>query len=172
MWGDTLEEALAASDDTFHFTNCSPQHARFNQNPETWLGLEDHILSTVAGTMIRAAVFTGPVLSDDDPFYRDIAVPLSFWKVVATVDEVEELHATAYLLTQADLIDALAGTADVGPVFGAYKTFQVAVADVEARTGLDFGALRERDPFVTAGGRVRAGGLDRVELTSPSQAIV
>ena len=25
VWGDTLEEALAANDDTFHFTNCAPQ---------------------------------------------------------------------------------------------------------------------------------------------------
>lgn len=165
VWGDTYEEALAANDDTFHFTNCAPQHARFNQDSATWLGLEDHILTTVAGMALRADVFTGPVLSDDDPFYRDVAIPLAFWKVVVTVDDADDLHATAYLLRQDELIDDLARPTAEGPVFGPYKTFQVAVADVEQLTGLNFGALRERDPFV------RTGRRGRVELTSPSQAV-
>ena len=33
-----------ANDDTFHFTNCSPQHEDFNQNKTTWAGLEDYVL--------------------------------------------------------------------------------------------------------------------------------
>lgn len=169
VWGDSYEEALAANDDTFHFTNCAPQHRWFNQDPETWLGLEDHILTTVAGQALRAHVFTGPVLSDDDPFYRDVAIPLAFWKVVATVDDTDELHATAYLLSQDELIgDLERATIDPaeGPVFGPYKTFQVAVAEVEQLTGLDFGPLRDRDPFVRVARRAR------VELTSPSDAVL
>ncbi len=40
-WG-TQEEALTANDDTFHFTNCSPQmHA---MNAVTWVGLESYVL--------------------------------------------------------------------------------------------------------------------------------
>lgn len=169
VWGDTYEDALAANDDTFHFTNCAPQHRWFNQDPDTWLGLEDHILTTVAGLALRADVFTGPVLSDDDPFYRDVAIPLAFWKVVATVDDSDELHASAYLLSQDELIgDLERATIDAaeGPVFGPYKTFQVAVAEVEQLTGLDFGPLRERDSFVAAARRAR------VELTSPSDAVL
>lgn len=148
VWGDTLEEALAASDDTFHFPNCAPQHADFNQSPETWLGLEDYILNTVADQQLRAAVLTGPVLGADDPVYRDVAIPLAFWKVVATVDEAGDLHATAYVLQQEDLLDDL-GTRidDTGPVFGPYQMFQVPVADVEASTLLDLGPLRDADPL-------------------------
>lgn len=166
VWGDSLEEALAASDDTFHFTNCAPQHARFNQDPETWLGLEDYILTTVAGSEMRAAVFTGPVLSDDDPYYRDVAVPLAFWKVVATVDDAGDLHATGYLLRQDELIDDLARPSATGPVFGPYKTFQVAISAIEELTGVGFGVLVERDAFIPVDGG------ERVELTTPSQAMV
>lgn len=165
VWGDTLEEALAASDDTFHFTNCAPQHANFNQSAETWLGLEDYVLTTVSGALLRASVFTGPVLSGDDPFYRDVAIPLAFWKVVATVDDLGDLHSSAYVLRQDELIADLARPTAVGPVFGAYKTFQVAVASVEEQTGVQFGVLRERDAFGSSG-EVRR------ELSTPSRAVL
>ena len=39
VWG---RSAATANEDTFHFTNCAPQHARLNRR--TWLGLEDYIL--------------------------------------------------------------------------------------------------------------------------------
>jgi endonuclease G, mitochondrial len=42
-WGQDLETAKKANDDTFHFTNCTPQHEDFNQNKTTWAGLEDYI---------------------------------------------------------------------------------------------------------------------------------
>lgn len=148
VWGDTLEEALAANDDTFHFTNCAPQHADFNQSPDTWLGLEDYILNTVADQQLRAAVLTGPVLGADDPVYREVAIPLAFWKVVATVDEAGDLHATAYVLQQEDLVGGLGPRLDdTGPVFGPYRMFQVPVTDVEAMTLLDLGPLRDADPL-------------------------
>lgn len=169
VWGDSLEEALAANHDTYHFTNCAPQHSRFNQSSDTWLGLEDHILGTVAGRQLRAAVLTGPVLADSDPFYRDVAIPLEFWKVVATVDEDGTLHATAYVLSQdelvARLVAGLASPSAAGPVFGTYKTFQVAIGDLEALTRLEFGALREHDAFRPVAGERRR------ELTSPTQAL-
>ncbi|MGL1418995.1 DNA/RNA non-specific endonuclease, partial [Vibrio parahaemolyticus] len=42
-WG-TPEEAERANADTFHFTNCSPQHFRFNQSATYWQGLERYVL--------------------------------------------------------------------------------------------------------------------------------
>jgi endonuclease G len=35
-------------DDTFHFTNCCPQHERFNQGKNLWAGLEDYLLNRAA----------------------------------------------------------------------------------------------------------------------------
>jgi endonuclease G len=165
VWGDSYEEALAANDDTFHFTNAAPQHMWFNQNPDTWLGLEDYILSTVADLRLRATVLTGPVLAETDPIYRGVAIPLEFWKVVATVDDAGELHATAYVLSQAKLIDDPGiGVDDVGPVFGPFRTFQVPVAQVEDTNALDLGPLRSADPLAGAVGSVGADG--RRELKS------
>ena len=39
VWGPL---AFTANEDTFHFTNCSPQHKNLNQR--TWLDLEDYVL--------------------------------------------------------------------------------------------------------------------------------
>ena len=45
-WGRGPTVAKAANDDTFHFTNCSPQHEDFNEGKNLWAGLEDYLLKT------------------------------------------------------------------------------------------------------------------------------
>jgi endonuclease G len=47
-WGASDAEARAANDDTFHFTNASPQHREFNAGQTLWAGLEDYLLSQAA----------------------------------------------------------------------------------------------------------------------------
>lgn len=94
-WGDSMDEAVAANNDTFHFTNCSPQHAGFNQSPETWHGLEDYILHNAASREMKVTVFTGPVLADDDPPYRGVQLPLQYWKVVSTTKDDGSLSTTS-----------------------------------------------------------------------------
>jgi endonuclease G len=62
------------------------------------------------------------------------------------VKENGELSATAYLLSQAALIDGLeAAPAEFS--YGAYRTFQVTVSRIEELTRLSFGELRDVDPF-------------------------
>jgi endonuclease G len=150
LWGDSLEEALASVADTFHYTNCVPQHARFNQSPITWHGLEDYVLSRIADGRLRANVYTGPVFTDSDPVYRGVRIPKSFWKLVAVGVE-DRLHATAYLLEQTELLVGLE-TTSAEPPLGAYRTYQTAVTLVEETTGLDFGPLRTVDPYPLQGG--------------------
>lgn len=141
-WGDTPEEAKVANDDTFHFTNCSPQHEDFNQNHTTWAGLEDYVLENALAHGLRVSVITGPVLEDRDPHYRGVQLPQHFWKVVAMATEDGSLSATAYLLSQGGLLQNLQEFA-----FGSYRTYQVAIRKVEELTGLDFGGLKEADPL-------------------------
>ncbi len=147
-WG---EIAKAANDDTFHFTNCSPQHADFNRNATLWAGLEDYILDHADNDQFKVCVFSGPILADADPEYREVKLPLQFWKVVVMAKSPGLLSATAYLLSQESLIDA---GLEVAPVpeefsFGAYSTFQVQVSEIERLTGLAFGALPDFDPLGT-----------------------
>jgi endonuclease G len=146
-WGSSREEAKLCNDDTFHFTNCSPQHEDFNQNQTTWAGLEDYILENADNRDFRVTVFTGPVFADDDDQFAGVQLPREFWKVVVMVKESGDLSATAYLLSQAALIAGLEALEEFS--YGAYRTFQVAVTKIEEKTRLSFGTLSSFDPLGT-----------------------
>lgn len=139
-FGPTALDALASAADTCHWPNCTPQHSRFNQNKELWQGLEGYVLENgLINGQFDVQVFTGPILEEDDPVYKPfpkIQYPVRFWKVLATLDENGKLFATAYILDQSDVI-AKYGIEEAAP-YGAYKTFQVSIAEVERLTGLSF----------------------------------
>ncbi|WP_293915464.1 CU044_2847 family protein [Deinococcus sp.] len=152
IWGSgaTLK---AANDDTFHWTNCSPQYWEFNQGETLWQGLENFILSSAELGKVKVSVFTGPVFTDADPLHRQVQIPQQFWKVVAAVDEAGALRSSAYRVSQADFITPITFqsvpevAAEALPV-GPYSTFQVAVSEIESLTGLNFGdGLRGADVF-------------------------
>lgn len=146
-WGTLLKIAKIANDDTFHYTNCSPQHHDFNANRTTWAGLEDYLLKNADNHDLKVSVFTGPVLAESDDEYRDIQLPRQFWKVAVMIRDDGELSATAYLLSQEELIQGLEREALEAFSYGAYKTYQVPIARIEDLTGLDFGALKDADPL-------------------------
>lgn len=158
VWG-TPAVAKKAELDTFFFTNCTPQHSDFNQ--KLWLNLEDHLLGNIDTRNFRACVFTGPVFTRNDRLYRDVLLPQSYWKVVAMIhDERDELTATAYVVSQRSLLS------DLEFVFGQFRTYQVPIADIERRTGLDFGDLKRYDPL----GQQEAAVIR--ELVSPEDLIL
>jgi endonuclease G len=167
-WGDTLEQAKVANDDTFHFTNCCPQHKDFNQNETTWAGLEDYILDHAIAQDLRLSVFTGPVLSDQDPHYRGVQLPRQFWKVVAMVRRDGTLSATGYLLSQEDLLSDLEAVLVPEEFsYGAYRTFQVPVRRIAELTGLGLDPHIAGDPLE----RLEATPLPR-ELIRPQDLIL
>jgi endonuclease G len=139
VWGD-LPDATIANDDTFFYTNAAPQHTRMNTG--NWNNLEDYILNNTDAHNLRVNVFTGPVFADDDPEYRGVPIPQQFWKVVVVVHgETNKLHATAYMLSQKDLLT------NIEFVFGQFRTYQVPVSEVQRLTTLDFGNLVKADPL-------------------------
>ncbi len=144
-WGATEAIAQLGNDDTFHFTNCSPQHKDFNQNKTTWAGLEDYVLNNADNHDLKVTVLTGPVLAEDDDRYRGVRLPRQFWKVVAMVKTDGTLSATAYLLSQEELIKGLELAGEFS--YGAYRTYQVPVRRVAELTGLSFGELPDADPL-------------------------
>lgn len=141
-YGLTPDEALGAAADTCHWTNCSPQHARFNEGRELWQGIERHILEeAVDEDHFRAQVITGPVFGTQDPVLAGFATtpyPLRYWKVVAAINASGKLFATAYILDQRETIAAfgLRGAPDVP--FTLYKTFQTTIAAIEKLSQLTF----------------------------------
>ena len=113
---------------------------------ELWLGLEDYLQEHAATFDRKLAVFAGPILDPDDPPYRGIQIPLRFWKVVAFVQD-GALAATGYILDQTPLVHDLdavlaeaAAAGDVPPL-GAFRTFQVPIADIAVLAGVDLDQL-------------------------------
>ena len=158
-FGATPKDALQSAADTCHWTNCAPQHARFNQNKELWQGLEGFVLEQgILQGKLNVQVFTGPVFAGDDPVYQrfpEIQYPLRFWKVLVALGENDRVYATGYLLDQSGAVKQHG--LEAVPPFGAFRTFQVSVAEIERLTQLSFtgadpqGAplqLRDHDPFV------------------------
>jgi endonuclease G, mitochondrial len=184
-WGATPDEARQAEAETFYFTNAAPQAALFNQGHELWLGLEDYVLENAGAYERRLAVFAGPVLGPDDPPYRGIQIPLRFWKVVAFLQD-GALAATGYVLDQTPLVHdvdavlAQAAAAGEPPPLGAFRTFQVPIADIAVLAGVDLdqlvpvdrlGAPATREtllsPRGTSSAWVELGSLDDVILRGP-----
>jgi endonuclease G, mitochondrial len=146
-WGDTLEEARRANDDTFHFTNCTPQHEIFNQSSKAsqkglllWGSLENHIAANVTSEKSRLCIFNGPVFRRNDRVYRGLPLPREFYKIVVAKNRNDQPIAVAFLLSQKDQLDTMEEF-----VVGDFKPFQVRVSDIEKRTGLDFGVLKAYD---------------------------
>ncbi|MCG7372400.1 DNA/RNA non-specific endonuclease [Pseudomonas luteola] len=135
-WGN---EAEVANRDTFHFTNCSPQMAGFNQ--KNWLDLENYLLENTRRWKERATVFTGPVFRDDDRRYRGVLIPSAFWKVVAFLSDDGKPSATAYMIDQSSELGQL------DAAFGRFRTYQRSVRRIEQLTGINFGPLSRYDGF-------------------------
>jgi endonuclease G len=153
VWGP-LVVARTANQQTFCYTNASPQAAVFNQSKLLWAGLEDYLLGHAQAYRQRLCVFTGPVLAADDPPYRGVQIPRRFYKIAAwarTLDHRVELAATGYVLDQTpELPDLEAATerallAGEPPPLGPYRTYQVPIADIATLTGLDLGPLVSAD---------------------------
>ena len=91
-WGASEPELIFANSDTFHLTNCTPQHEEFNRDMfgyhGVWGRLENHIAAEARGQDVcRLSIFSGPFFSTKDWKLEDeeagnVYVPLSFWKVV------------------------------------------------------------------------------------------
>jgi endonuclease G len=152
-WGTTMDDAVKATNDTFHFTNCTLQLDGFNEGADRWQGLEQFLLEQHARKDDRKMiVVTGPVLLDSDPNYRNPAmsytakIPIAFWKVCCLRRQDGSLAATGFKLGQED-ITSLPGFEerfDIGMA-------QVTISDLEKLTGLNFGILTKHDHFAEGG---------------------
>ncbi|WP_309082411.1 DNA/RNA non-specific endonuclease [Zhihengliuella sp.] len=161
VWGDSRAEAARANEDTFFYTNAAPQAAAYNQSLELWLGLETYLLRNAADHGRRIVVFTGPVFGDRDPVYRGVGIPLQYFKVAAFLHR-GELAATGYVVDQTPQLADVPGVPRPGavgeaPPLGPFRTFQVPITDIAARTGLDLARLVAADRLPAAVGTRAAG---------------
>jgi len=149
-WGASEVEAERANADTFHFTNCSPQHFRFNQRIEFWQGLERYVLEQGVlrpGREKRMTVLQGPVLNDrDDLWGDDVQIPSQFWKI-ALWNGVNGPRAVGMLANQVELFNEdrrnFPRPDDDEPV--EIQQFHVSIENIERLTKLDLSDFRPID---------------------------
>lgn len=171
QWGDA-DDAQRNGNDSFHWTNCSPQHWQFNQGSKRWLGLEDYVVQGFAGKRGRACIINGPVFDAPlskkdgdgnivpvpngkrhlDPTFGSVAIPKMFFKVVACARPEDELAVAAFVMSQEDLLartERVHGMPDLEEeealTEAEARVYQVPLKVVQKLTGLDFGPLAAAD---------------------------
>jgi endonuclease G len=159
-WGKTADIATKSLNDTFHFTNCSLQASLFNRGQDRWQGLERFLLENHAEKdNQKIMVFTGPVFDPSNPLYRNTAMnysvpcPLQFWKVCVLIRATDgKLSSTGFILGQQDIAQLPGFEAfDVGAA-------QITLKQLETKTKLNFGKLKDFDHFAKTG---QPGTLER-----------
>ncbi|AON53488.1 DNA/RNA non-specific endonuclease [Herbaspirillum seropedicae] len=171
-WGSP-EEAERANADTFHFTNCSPQHFRFNQSAVYWQGLERYVLENgvlASSTKGRLCVFQGPVFNDQVDLWADeVQIPSSFFKIVVWKGK-QGLRAVALVADQSALLSESRHSLGAPQALPSVEVnhWRVAVPEVEQMTGLDFGKLVRQADTIAAGQQPQVGEA-RQRITSFDQ---
>jgi endonuclease G len=159
LWGG---ESLAkqANDDSFCYTNATPQHEKFNRlAPALWKSLEDEIFRQVDVADSRIALVGGPIFSAQDhpfvppgapPGFAPVLIPRQFFKVVAYRDEGDDrVKAMAFRLSQEPLLGGRTDAAASGRLdLSRFHMYQVDIAAIEALTGLSMAAFRRLDTKV------------------------
>ncbi len=146
-WGETLKLAERADKETYYYSNASLQHA--NLNRDEWLGVEDWVLDLALDRDDKISSFSGPVFGAHmrtiRPDGQPVAfVPSAFYKVVYFMNRQDELEVRAFLVPQ----DEEAMRDRRGRRTYNYQTYQVTIAEIEEKTGLDFPeVLAERNPL-------------------------
>ncbi len=150
--------AQRANDDTFHYTNSAVQHGDLNSGTKQWLGLEDYVLNSAKTHGFKACVFTGPIPQKvEQTLSNGVIAPREFFKLVVMESATPgQLHATAYVLSQGEMIRALLEERSrteglEGFVLGEYRTFQVSIADLADATKFDFSRYVPFDPMGAGG---------------------
>jgi endonuclease G len=150
-WGTTAQEEEFGNSDSFHWTNCTPQHEGFNRDVGAYKGLwgelENHLAKQAASVANRLIVLAGPVLADDDP-PRDfgsgieVTVPVQFWKVIVVVEDVggqPSLRAYGFVLDQTAAIEEYGWEGRFS--IGKFSEQQRSLSDITGLSRVTFDAL-------------------------------
>lgn len=152
-WGSTADDAKRNADLTCMYTNACPQVAKLNQSSKKglWGLLEKIVLESGAkvekGEMARISVFNGPIFKDSDPVFKGIQVPMSFYKIILWLTKNGNLKATAFKLSQEELVDEIDfEQLDLDQNLE-FKEYQCSIRSLHESTKIDFSSLFSFDTF-------------------------
>lgn len=152
-WGENAWEAKRNADLTCVYTNASPQVPELNRSNRNgvWGKLEKTVLEYGAikeqGRTGRISVFNGPIFKDTDPIYKGVRVPMDYFKIIVWLNDNSKLRATAFTLSQEELVDNIRFE-DIGiDKKLQYKEYQISLKELQDLTHLDFTELQKLDTF-------------------------
>ncbi len=177
-WGNTIQQAQRASDDTFFFSNSCLQHENLNQ--DEWLALEDWVKDLALTENGKITCFTGPIYGDNDrtikPTGRELArIPAGFFNITCFINKnTNKLEVRAFIMLQ----DSISLKDKKGKKLFNNQNYQVTITEIERLTGLQFDdQIYEANPLFFsdvsgAAANVNAINLpERIEVASPIDII-
>ncbi|KAB1155309.1 trypsin-like serine protease [Tenacibaculum aiptasiae] len=152
-WGETPSEAKRNADLTCVHTNACPQVPELNRSNRggIWGKLEKLVLEYGAkkenGKTGKISVFNGPIFKNTDPIYKGVKIPMEYFKIVIWLSDNDEIKATAFKLSQADLVgnidfEDLGIDQDVK-----FKEYQCSLSELQKLTNIDFEDIKEFDTY-------------------------
>jgi endonuclease G, mitochondrial len=150
-WGNSADEIEFSNSDTYHWTNCTPQHELFNQETPSgypgrrgvWGEFERYVEGQLLNGDKKCCILAGPVLMGDDPErdfeYGSIKYPLKFWKVIAVAKRVDgklKLQTYGFVFDQTNVVDEFG----IEFVPGRFRRNQVSLQEITDMTDVEFDA--------------------------------
>lgn len=160
-WGPAGLPTDYANADTYHWSNCTPQHEAFNQeNPRNhddpglytgsgqkgiWGQFESEVAAQITAGGGRALLLAGPVLRDFFANFQidgrpPVHIPKKFWKVVVVPEAPKKnarLRAYAYLFSQVD-VQKKYGFGFEALELPQFSKHRIPLAELSALTGVVF----------------------------------
>jgi endonuclease G len=148
-WGADEEEIEYSNSDTFHWTNCTPQHTAFNKEfpgkkygrNGIWGEFEAYVQDQLLAGEKRCCILAGPVLAKNDPS-KDfgagpIQYPVKFWKVIAVVSGTgnkRKLNTYGFVFDQTDVVT----TFGIEFTAGTFGRYQKKLSEISTLAGVGF----------------------------------
>ena len=147
-WGDSELEIEYANADTYHWTNCTPQHERFNQyRAEGYQGLWGKLETAVQDQLNivdnKAILFAGPVLRTNDDAedfgLGSIQYPNLYWKIILVNEAEQGLVAYGFVLDQTNVVNKFGLVEEEALLdFQQFKAQQVTIQKITEMTDVIF----------------------------------
>ena len=158
-WDKTEEDALRNGIYTCFYTNACPQVPGLNRGGGVWGKLEKAILEKGVkkekDSEGRITVFNGPIFSSRSKRFRGEIIPMEYFKIIIWRNDDNQLRATAFKLSQEDLVSGIKFTEAAGLKFEAididtnaqFKEYQCSIKSLTKATKINFKALEKYDTF-------------------------
>jgi endonuclease G len=179
-WDNTEKDALRNGIYTCFYTNACPQVVALNRAGGLWGQLEKQVLEKGIkkedGKQARMTVFNGPIFDDNkDRVFRNVMIPMQFFKVICWLDDNNKLKVTAFKLSQETLVDhikfdELAQIEDLEALdidqVTKFTKYQVSIKSLSKLAKIDFSHLEKFDTYKPN------AHPDEIELTSADEIML